>query len=126
LGDDAPLADGSQLGEGRLLRHRGVAVLGTKLQSLNIGAPRSLTRLALRKERVHEQAGFVVQFVDRELLEDHSFAAARSRPQKNDAPDHLWMIGGELLRGTQARAGLRRRSGERKNRSDHDLRRGGR
>jgi hypothetical protein len=97
-GDYAPLADSSQLGEGRRLGHRGVAVLGTKRQSLNIGAPRSLTRLALRKERVHEQAGLIVQFVDRELLEDHSFPAARSRPQKNDSPDHFWMIGGELLR----------------------------
>ena len=29
LGDHAPLADSSHLGEGRLLRHRGVAVLGT-------------------------------------------------------------------------------------------------
>ena len=49
LGDHAPLADSSELGEDRLLRHRGVGVVGAKLQPLKIGAPRSLTRLALRK-----------------------------------------------------------------------------
>src|SRR4029077_18249855 len=51
LWDHAPLADSSELGEGRLLRRRGVGVVGAKLQPLKIGAPRSLTRLALRKER---------------------------------------------------------------------------
>src|SRR6202042_921377 len=49
LGDHAPLADSSELGEGRLLRHRGVAVFDTKLRSLNEGPPRSLTRFALRE-----------------------------------------------------------------------------
>src|ERR1700733_7252320 len=47
LGDHAPLADSGGLGEGRLLRHQGVAVLDTKLRPLNKGSPRGLTRLAL-------------------------------------------------------------------------------
>ena len=36
--------------------------------------------------------------VGREILEDHSFPAARSRSGKNDASDHLRIIGAELLR----------------------------
>jgi hypothetical protein len=81
LGDHAPLADSSCLGEGRLLRHRGVAVLDTKLRAINKGPPRGFTRLALRKERVHDQAGFVVQLVDREVG-DHSFPAAVPSPKE--------------------------------------------
>jgi hypothetical protein len=98
LGDDAPLADGSQLGDGCRLGHRRVAVTDAELESYHIGAPRGLTRLALSEECLHEQAGFIVQLVYREIVEDHSLATTRPCAEQNNAPDHLRIFRAKLLR----------------------------
>src|ERR1700760_1029556 len=63
LGNETPLADGSQLSDGRLLGYRSIAVTNTQLKPLDISASGGLTRLALSKECLHKQANFVVPLV---------------------------------------------------------------
>ena len=97
-GDDAPFANGSQFGDGRLLGHRRITVGDAELKPFDIGAPGRLALLARCKERLHEQTDFVVQLIDRELVKDHSFPAPRPGAEQDDPPDHVRVFEAELLR----------------------------
>jgi len=77
--------------------YRRIAIVDTALQPFEIGAARRLACLALREERLPEQRRRVVQFVDREIVEDEPFAALWWRTEQNDAPDHVRIFGANLL-----------------------------
>ena len=79
-----------------------VAILDAKLQSFDIGLPRSLAAIACSKERAHQQGHWIAQLIERELSEGHAFSTAWARTEQDHPPDHAWVFECKLLRNHAA------------------------
>src|SRR5262249_45183816 len=92
-----PFADRRQLSVCRLYGYWRVAVRNAKLQSLDIGLPRSLAALAGSKKRVHQQCHWIAQLVDRQLAEGHTFSTSRTCTEQDHPPNHVRVFECQLL-----------------------------